>query len=328
MLHILDGESSAGTLAQTDVPGEKFAWPEALIEGPAPVGVDQAAWHEIRAQHLTDYYGVDRADADQRLRELEALLQTIDTYDEVVLWFEHDLFCQTNLIFLLNWLALSDTRTKLSLISINSFPGIEDFRGLGQLNPQQLASLFGSRREVTQAQLDTAAVAWAAYCAPHPTTLQELLRTDLSALPFLKRALTLHLARFPSTLNGLGQAENTTLTLIADGLTRFVDLFVNFGGLHPVYGFGDFQLWIALKRLNRGPTPLLKFTNGGENAPFSESQIHRSTIELTAAGKKVVAGQEDFVQLNGIDQWLGGVHLQGKENIWRWDNDAEAVVRM
>src|SRR5205814_9828925 len=27
----------------------------------------------------------------------------------------------------------------------------------------------------------------------------------------------------------------------------------------------------------------------------------------------------DHVHLNGIDRWLGGVHLQGAEARWRWD---------
>jgi hypothetical protein len=31
--------------------------------------------------------------------------------------------------------------------------------------------------------------------------------------------------------------------------------------------------------------------------------------ELTGFGRKVLAQQEDHVRANGIDRWLGGVHL-------------------
>jgi hypothetical protein len=33
----------------------------------------------------------------------------------------------------------------------------------------------------------------------------------------------------------------------------------------------------------------------------------------------VLAGEADHVRLNGIDRWLGGVHLEGDEAAWRWD---------
>jgi hypothetical protein len=43
------------------------------------------------------------------------------------------------------------------------------------------------------------------------------------------------------------------------------------------------------------------------------------TVALTDAGRAVLEGREDRVRLNGIDRWLGGVHLQGNESEWRWD---------
>jgi hypothetical protein len=32
------------------------------------------------------------------------------------------------------------------------------------------------------------------------------------------------------------------------------------------------------------------------------------------------------VALNGIDRWIGGVHLTGQRSAWRWDDGTEAVV--
>ena len=37
-------------------------------------------------------------------------------------------------------------------------------------------------------------------------------------------------------------------------------------------------------------------------------------------------GAADHVALNGIDRWVGGVHLVGREVPWRWDEGVEAVV--
>jgi hypothetical protein len=49
--------------------------------------------------------------------------------------------------------------------------------------------------------------------------------------------------------------------------------------------------------------------------------------EITSDGRDVLAGRPDHIQLNGIDRWLGGVHLQGREAAWRWDSANGTLVR-
>ena len=45
-------------------------------------------------------------------------------------------------------------------------------------------------------------------------------------------------------------------------------------------------------------------------------------VRITDAGRAVLEGRADWNELDGIDRWLGGVHLQGKEAAWRWDEQA------
>ena len=52
------------------------------------------------------------------------------------------------------------------------------------------------------------------------------------------------------------------------------------------------------------------------------------TVRLTAMGERVLAGQEDHVRLNGIDRWIGGVHLTGGSPAWRYDERLESLVRV
>jgi hypothetical protein len=154
-----------------------------------------------------------------------------------------------------------------------------------------------------------------------------LLQTDLSALPFLKHALEIHLTRFPSNQNGLSLIENTLLQAVAEGRTKFVDLFLHFGNLHPVIGFGDSQVWLVLKRLTEAEVPLLTVHTTAA-APLSESATRVSRFAITEAGKRVLNDGADNIALNGIDQWLGGVHLQGREKIWRWESHTSSFVRL
>lgn len=49
-------------------------------------------------------------------------------------------------------------------------------------------------------------------------------------------------------------------------------------------------------------------------------------LRLTAAGRRVLDGYEDHVGLNGVDRWIGGVHLTGRAVRWRWDEGTESIA--
>lgn len=320
MLHLHNGDSTAATARRTSLPGEHLAWREALVVGPAPAHLSDEEFLQTRARHLAESYGVEQAKAESELREQHLALSRFRDHEEVVLWFEHDLFCQVQLIYLLDWFARHGPgNTKLSLICIDRFPGVENFRGLGQLNETQLESLFPARTEIDAQQLTLGPNAWRAYLSPDPTDIESLLQSDMTALPFLKSALRKHLERFPSVRNGLGRIENVTLELIAAGRGDFRVLFPEFCRCEPVYGFGDAQLYLELKRLAEGPEPLLTFESGEKPRPMNGAELLETSFLPTPAGQEVLRGEADFVRLNGIDLWLGGVHLNGAQSSWRWD---------
>ena len=326
MLHIHNGDSTAGTARKTTLPGEHLAWREALVCGPTPGGLHEDEFRRVRAVHLTSAYGATIEKCERELREQEETLARFSDHEEVVLWFEHDLFCQVQLIYLLDWFAQRELgNTKLSLICIGEFPGIEDFRGLGQLNEAQLMSLFPRRCEVTEAQLDLGARAWTAYSSTNPTVIEHLISGNTAALPFLSIALAKHLQRFPSVRNGLGRVENVGLELIVDGQHEFESLFPSFGKREPEYGFGDAQVFLELKRLASAAKPVITMSN---SAGAKDSAVLNASLQITEYGQAVLRGEDDFVHSNGIDLWLGGVHLDGDEAAWRWDESKSKLVRI
>ncbi|MFZ0064013.1 MAG: hypothetical protein WAL47_18425 [Pyrinomonadaceae bacterium] len=318
MLHILNGETTEAILAQTAIRGDRFSFRDALIAGPAPA-VNGSEWRRLRAEHLANAYGVAVEKCEGELTRQQEVFESFSNHEEVVLWFEADLFCQVNLLYVLDWCSHRELSSKLALICIDGFPGRPDFRGLGELTPEELASLFAERGEVTSSQLELAVRAWQAYRSEDPRELERLLQAGTSALPFLNGALRLQLTRFPSTRNGLNRIEKTVLELVSRGANRFVELFSQFVEAEPDYGLGDAQFWNVLQRLTQGAAPLL--TNRTEASSMLES-----SFEITEAGHTVLSGAADKVTLNGIDEWLGGVHLLGHENIWRWDETQKKLL--
>ncbi|CAG7650564.1 sigma-70 family RNA polymerase sigma factor [Paenibacillus allorhizosphaerae] len=331
MLHIVNGDSVAEKLRQGVVQGDILVWREIYPEGPVTAGPVRPAERQARASYLEKAMGIPTTEYIRLSEAQEKELNEFGKYKEVVLWFEHDLFDQTMLCYLLHWFARQTLgKTTLSLLSIGTFPGIELFRGLGQLSVSQLKTLSGTWQTIGQSELALGSTVWEAYCSPDPGELAQLINEEnTTALPFVHDAFQLHLSRFPSTFNGLGVVEQTTLELVQCGLDRPTDLFEQAGNKLHWLGMGDLQYWRSLANMSQGASPLLKL-EGQEMFPSYSTpspSFRQCKVAMTELGKRVMEGKEDWVAVNGIDEWYGGVHLQGRSAAWRWDRTRNTVVK-
>jgi hypothetical protein len=246
-------------------------------------------------------------------------------YGEVVFWFEHDLFDQLLLIRALD--VLHDQKN-VSLICIDRFPGVEPFYGLGQLNAAQLASLTDTRSPITPDQYALAQHAWAAFGAADPRELAQVAHLATTSkraravLPFLGDALTRFLAEYPSVAHGLSRTEELALSALCEGPSTAGELFRTVQSKETSPFMGDWGFYDILRRLNSARTPLL-----GIHDLTDDMDIRSLNVAITEAGRDVIEGREDAIALNGIDRWLGGVHLNGEERSpWRWDGWRETLV--
>jgi hypothetical protein len=336
MLHITNGDSTAISLRRSGIPGVFLAWRDLLHDGPVPAGLSLRQLSEARARFLAERGWSSYEDALEEFRARDSILERFRNEREIVLWFEHDLYDQLQLLQILDWLAEQERgKTILSLIAIDSFPGRSSFHGLGELTPAELSSLFPQRRPITNAMLTLAHAAWDAFRSPDPTMIERVLARDTSALPFLAAALKRHLQEFPSVTSGLSRTEHQLLEALAAGPMRPVPLFVATQRMEETPFMGDWSLWQFVYDLSHGPSPLVVRQDGGAfvRPAFSSSTAGQTAfleqeLLLAEQGHTVLAGQGDWMRLHGIDRWLGGVHLSGHEPAWRWNQPQERVVAM
>jgi hypothetical protein len=248
-----------------------------------------------------------------------------DQYDELVLWFEHDLFDQLNLIQLLSWIHGGARLAKpVSLVCIGSFPGRPHFKGLGELTPQELAPLLDTRQPVAAAQYALATRAWQAYRAPTPDGLVAVLGTDTSALPFLAPAFERFLAEYPWTSDGLSAFERRFLQMIDSSPLSLASAFPRMQDGERAYYMTDGSLQDLALALSSTSPPLVILDRPSSPSPG----LLRGTASLTDDGRNVLAGRRDRIELCGIDRWLGGVHLTTGGQIWRWDGESGQIVEV
>jgi hypothetical protein len=320
-LHVTNGDVAAELIRLSGVTGEVTVTADVLHEGPAPGGLPPERWRKVRARYLAESGYDDYDSCLARLTRWDRTLEDFRPYDELILWFEHDLFDQLLLIRVLDGFAGRNLgTTELSLISIGELPGVVPFHGLGQLSPPQMASLLECRQRVNEGQKLLARDAWRAFCAPDPGDLGALLRHDLSPLPFLQGALRRHLEEFPSVRNGLSRSQQQALRGLAAGASTFEDLFRATQRMEERVFMGDRSFLRLLHELAAPPWPLLRFE------PAPSGSLRGQRLSLTTTAREVLDGRDDWVRIRGIDRWLGGVHLRGAEAAWRWDGEAGRLV--
>ena len=318
MLHVTNGDSAAQAISGAG-PGEVVPWRDVLHEGPVPAVADPEL-RDVRLRFLT---GADR-DAGMRperrdFEERDAALAA-GRHGEYLLWFEADLYDQLQIAQILARLAeLRVPAERITLICIGEYLGIAHFGGLGELRPDQLEGLPEvAAVTLSEDALALATRAWAALRAPDPRGLAAIVAARSPELRFMPEAFDRLGREYPWTRDGLSLTERRLLAAIAEGAATAGEAFVRGAAREARPYLGDTWAFAAIERLARAEVPL---------ASAGAGTVDRDTaVALTEAGRRVLDGAADHVLLNGIDRWIGGVHLVGWDVAWRWDEGVEAVV--
>ena len=314
MLHITNGESVTGTFRQVRFPGTYLAWNDVLHDGPVPQTETLSELSDIRAQALAGFGAGNYEELRAGFAARDRALQDFRKHQEVVLWFEHDLYDQLQLLQLLDWFEQQDLEgINLDLVQIDSYPGVRPFYGLGQLSGTQLARLFPMRKRVTQAQRSIATETWQSFRAAEPSGLLAISQQELPEMPFLAAALARFLEEYPWTTDGLSRTERQVLQAAAAGKRKKQEIYFESRKQESV-PWGDLSVYLRMAWLAAGPNPALV-----------ESPKNEFTI--TDAGKQLLGGKADWTKLQGgVDRWLGGVHLTGEQPQWRWDHEKKTLI--
>src|SRR5207253_8914290 len=130
----------------------------------------------------------------------------------------------------------------------------------------------------------------------------------------------------PSMKNGLSLVEEallrnsvesaTILRVVARTMATSEDLI------------SDIQLYAKLLELLTAETPAFEIPASSRDIlnNISLPEFRALKIQPTVLGRELLRGNSDYVALNGVDRWVGGVHLQGHTVPWRFDSSAGQVV--
>jgi uncharacterized protein (UPF0332 family) len=255
---------------------------------------------------------------------LPGLRELMAQHDQTEIWVNPDANSQLALIFMLDYLG-DDTA------------GIRFYQSpteLGEHPPEHLLISSPPIRTLTAADAAIASRVWSAYCAPTPEAVPPLLQADLSAFPFLHRALLALLEELPDTRDGLGATQRWMLRMVAQERVETTrDLFRHplFERRPPTYPYWEFGAILSDLCLAEQPA----LSGLPDDGPFTldmheDRDRHRryfeSRLTLTDFGRDLLAGKADFARETRIDRYWGGTRLTN-ESLWRWDGERRELRR-
>jgi hypothetical protein len=237
--HILNGDCLTDQLRQTKINQDFIVCRECLIDGNLYANTIADFW-TIRAKFIANTYNVSTEEYfSKTVSEFEKLINLPDT-SEVCLWFENDLFCQTNMWFVISILANHPT---LKIFRV--FPVIENntdlWKGFEIANAEKLEQAYYSKIRFTPKDIELGVNLWTSYKNGDLNNLKEFSKKQSDCFKYLEDVSQAHIDRFPLDKT-LGRPDRVVKEIIETSSTEFQVVFSEFSDREGIYGFGDLQV--------------------------------------------------------------------------------------
>jgi Domain of unknown function (DUF1835) len=311
-LHIVGGDSAAGSLRIALRPGpDRVLINEDLLScGPAPATADLGVWRSARERYMREIYGESPHFSFGGYAASGLLMnaERLSRERAIAVWAGLGLPEQLLLvwvIFLFDQLELN--LSKLAIFQFETLRPTQNVLSLGELSPEDIRGYKPAPHQLSPEEADELRRLWKVYTSDDPADLARYAAGS-SAMPIAHRAVRELLYRYPDVRSGLGVWDECLLRHTLDNGPRAVRVIGHTLGSMSLDWQGDMHLFRRLVGMAGVRSPLISLTGSHESMRGCE-------VRLTSFGHDVLAGNANTVHENGIDDWIGGVHLGSKRNV-------------
>jgi len=316
ILNITNGDCAVDVMKKANIPGIFLPWRDILHDGPVPKGLSLEELSQVRAKFIISRGWGTEEDIVRDFVERDNILKSFREFKKIILWFEHDLYDQLQILQILDWFYHNgQNEIPLSLICKDTY--------LGPLSADEMKNLLKYEEAITNEQLLLASKAWSAFRSNTPEEWFSLLSINTSALPFLESAILRLLEEYPNSTNGLSRTAQQALECISGGEKLPGKVFGCSQDLEDSMFMGDSSFWVILRELLYSNPPLLKLPKGKK---LSLSASTDKELTITPEGMDVLSGKSNWLDSADLNRWIGGVHLK-PNNFWCWNADSRSIVK-
>ncbi|MGB7841257.1 MAG: DUF1835 domain-containing protein [Salinimicrobium sp.] len=288
-LHICNGDDLAEKVQDLGLDGEYIVWREMLCEGPTAIEVGEKEFLDLRKNFLKKSYGIQKKEYSEKFETELNKLAVLNDLDEVVLWFEFDLFSHMNMLALISFLLQNNKSYPLSLVCSRKLKGEKEMQPLSELSNSHLKKHYKHRINLTKDDVSIAQLIWEFYCGKDPKRLiSEIKKT--TNFEYLSSSIRAHIERFPNASTGLNTLERNVLKLIKEHEIKNRHHLLGYALQYQgYYGYVDVQMERVLDKLS------LFYT------------VSDNGIKLNEEGDKALEASKNYYQKLKDDEFYGGV---------------------
>lgn len=285
--------------------------PDPLCCGPIPSTESPDRFRQEREPFLIDCYGEEFVLGDGGPNGFMASLDDLTQSDDpIFLWtacgLQDQIFTAQVFFFLKH---LSVDRNRLCLVEAQKQSWTDPYGATGVIFESQFADLIRGARPVSDEVVDQYTASWRAYTASSPQDILAVFERHSTSL-FTRGVQAGLIGRYPERNSGLNAIDRRLLSIIGEADIN-ADKVVGQTMTHTRES-GDFASDLSIY------DRLLALADKELAHPLVELRTQdysmRSTeVWLSPFGKAVLAGEENHMHANGLDDWIGGVHLKGSE---------------
>jgi len=232
ILHVLPGDTIVGAFNASAIEGEVAVCRECMVVGDVSGDTLPEFWQN-RERYVAGEYPDAGGDYHETVVREFAKLTALSSGSEINLWFEYELFCQTNMWFCLSLL----TESTADVFRVEPSVLFDDhvWDGFAGLGPNDLKKCFDARVKLSPADVELGANLWTAYRHRDYARLEKLSRTQSPAFPKLREVCV-------AAIEKESRPKEIITEIIQGGKTDFDKIFLEFKKKAGVYGYGDAQV--------------------------------------------------------------------------------------
>jgi hypothetical protein len=310
-VHVVQGLSAAGCFVQAmhPQPGELLVNEDVLSCGPLPQFRSVDEWSRLREA----YWDTVAPDDSERPfnHDLLASTQALREVESIVLWLGVGTAEQLLLAWIVQLLKLIGSRAKVDVVQFTR-DGYFNAWALGLLNPEQIKQHPPAEPLSAETALELERL-WRRVTSSEPAGLLSVLSEESLPLKHARASLQPLVHRYPDHQTGLGRWESELLRYTKEKGPRVPRVIGHtIGHNFDADLVGDVYLFARLRRLAGSELAHPLVTMSGDS-----HSMRNSEVILTDAGESVLAARANAVELNGINDWILGVHLDSKSgSVW------------
>ncbi len=289
-LHLVNGDSLAEQMKALKLPGDLVIWRELLCEGRTLQEIN-SDFFKVRKKFLKQAYGISAEEYEKRFISEVKKLKNLKAYDNIVLWFEFDLFCHINMLAAISLITEKDASIPISLVCSKKLKGEKEFLPLSQLDRKDLKNHFDNRINLNKEDLQIANLIWELYCSENPIKLKPQIKVNTN-FEYLSSCIRAHIERFPNSITGINSLEMNLLKLIDNHDIKNENHLLGYALQYQgYYGYSDTQMQRLMDKMKI----------------FFEKSNDR--INLSEKGNLALEGKKNFYRELKNEEYLGGAKM-------------------